>query len=180
MLDWKSITYVYLNMSKRRAFTLMELLIAIGVLGLIASLVAVSVNGSRTKARDTRRIADFQQLRKSLELAFNQNSAYPGTTVAGYALGVTTDVPPRLVLCGQGATVSFAASTASCDADKIYMLNVVHDPGAGAYTYRLPSSGSPVSGATYCIQTQLEKDTSGYSAATPIHADPTGVNQGGC
>jgi prepilin-type N-terminal cleavage/methylation domain-containing protein len=62
---------------KQNAFTLIELLIVISIIGLLASIVLVSLNSARTKARDVRRQADIRQLMTALELYYDTNNAYP-------------------------------------------------------------------------------------------------------
>jgi prepilin-type N-terminal cleavage/methylation domain-containing protein len=58
-------------------FTLIELLVVIAIIGLLASIVMVSLNSSRANARDAKRQEDLQQLRLALELYFNKNGEYP-------------------------------------------------------------------------------------------------------
>ena len=58
-------------------FTLIELLVVIAVIGLLASVVLVALNGARLKARDAKRIADLSQISKALELYYNTNNSYP-------------------------------------------------------------------------------------------------------
>lgn len=58
-------------------FTLIELLVVIAIIGLLATIVTVSVNSARTKARDTKRIADLKQMRTALELYYDDNNHYP-------------------------------------------------------------------------------------------------------
>jgi prepilin-type N-terminal cleavage/methylation domain-containing protein len=59
-------------------FTLLELLVVISIIGLLASVVSVSLNSSRANARDVRRIADIRQMQLALELYFDSNNNYPG------------------------------------------------------------------------------------------------------
>ncbi|MBI5531036.1 MAG: type II secretion system protein [Candidatus Doudnabacteria bacterium] len=63
-------------------FTLIELLVVIAILGLLASVVLVSTNSARIKARDAKRAADFSQLSKALELYYSNHNQYPTLTVS--------------------------------------------------------------------------------------------------
>lgn len=63
----------------RRAFTVVELLVVVGAIAVVASTVAVSVVGTRERARDTRRLEDVKQLRTALELYYTSNLRYPVT-----------------------------------------------------------------------------------------------------
>jgi type II secretion system protein G len=65
------------RVKKQKGFTLVELLVVISIIGLLASIVLVALNGARSKARDAKRIADLSQISKALELYYNANNAYP-------------------------------------------------------------------------------------------------------
>ncbi|MEO8065919.1 MAG: prepilin-type N-terminal cleavage/methylation domain-containing protein [Candidatus Doudnabacteria bacterium] len=64
---------------KQKGFTLIELLVVISIIGLLASVVLVSLNGSRTKARNVRRSADISQLAKAFNLGLDNNISLPDT-----------------------------------------------------------------------------------------------------
>lgn len=53
---------------KRSGFTLLELLIVIAIIGLLASIMMMSVARARAKARDAKRLGDMEQLQRLLEL----------------------------------------------------------------------------------------------------------------
>jgi len=63
--------------NKTAGFTLVELLVVIAIIGVLASVVLVSLNSARTKARDVRRIADFKQVQLALELFYDSQGRYP-------------------------------------------------------------------------------------------------------
>ncbi len=66
-----------------RGFTLIELLVVIAIIGLLSSIVFASVNSVRAKARDTRRIADLNEIRKALDLYYADHGQYPDNTDNG-------------------------------------------------------------------------------------------------
>jgi len=61
----------------KKGFTLIELLVVIFIIGLLASIVVVSVSTARTKSRDARRIADVDSIRTAIEMYIDANGAPP-------------------------------------------------------------------------------------------------------
>lgn len=63
----------------KRGFTLIELLVVIAVIGLLASIVLVSVNNVRMKARNLKIKSDVKQIITALEMAKadSANDEYP-------------------------------------------------------------------------------------------------------
>jgi prepilin-type N-terminal cleavage/methylation domain-containing protein len=62
--------------NRNRGFTLIELLVVIAIIGILASIVLVSLNSARSKGKDARIIADVQQARIALETGYN-GTYYP-------------------------------------------------------------------------------------------------------
>lgn len=60
-------------------FTLIELLVVIAIIGILASIVLVSLQGARAKARDSRRMQELRQMQLALELYYSDNEVYPST-----------------------------------------------------------------------------------------------------
>lgn len=82
-------------MNKRhiyRGFTLIELLVVIAIIGILSTLAIVALGSARQKARDSKRVADLNQIGKALELYYNDNNSYPTIITPGQpiASGSTT------------------------------------------------------------------------------------------
>lgn len=73
--------------AKNSGFTLIELLVVISVIGLLATITLVSLNTSRVKARNSRRLADAHQMVVALQLYLSDNANMMGcgaeTSISG-------------------------------------------------------------------------------------------------
>jgi type II secretion system protein G len=63
----------------QKGFSLIELLVVIAIIGLLASVVGVSITNSRNDAKDAKRRADIKQLIAAIELYNTTNGSYPST-----------------------------------------------------------------------------------------------------
>ncbi len=59
------------------AFTVLELLVVIAVIGLLSSIILAALNSSREKARAGRAAADLRSLTNVLSLYLSDNGVYP-------------------------------------------------------------------------------------------------------
>jgi len=58
----------------KKAFTLIEMLVVVAIIGILATAVIISIGPARTQARDARIRGDVEQLRNLAETYFNQNN----------------------------------------------------------------------------------------------------------
>jgi prepilin-type N-terminal cleavage/methylation domain-containing protein len=65
---------------KQKGFTLVELMVVISIIGLMSSIVLVSFNRSRMKARDARRLEDMHTIQTALEMYYDKYGYYPDNT----------------------------------------------------------------------------------------------------
>ena len=68
---------LYHSIKAKRGFTLMELLVVISIIALLASIMIVVLAGTRKRARDTKRLAEMQQLILALEIYYDNHGQYP-------------------------------------------------------------------------------------------------------
>lgn len=128
-------------------FTLIELLVVISIIGLLASVVLLSLNSARARSRDARRVADISQLRSALELYLNDNGTVPSAAAGLNALSPSymssVPTPPR----PQDAPAA-GCGTAS----------------ASAYTYTPTATGYTI---TFCLGNTAGQYGAGYRILSP-------------
>ena len=87
-----------MSRQKKLGFTLIELLVVVAIIGLLSSIITMSINTSRMRARDARRISDLKQVKTGLDLYFQTGSGYPTQAVwdATVGLSLTCSGTPTL------------------------------------------------------------------------------------
>ncbi|OGK20020.1 hypothetical protein A3C23_03490 [Candidatus Roizmanbacteria bacterium RIFCSPHIGHO2_02_FULL_37_13b] len=84
--------------SKRFGFTLIEILIAMSILGIMAALITGNYLITQKRARDARRKSDLHNIQNGLEQYYaNCNFAYP-TPLANNTFSSLTCLSPSLAL----------------------------------------------------------------------------------
>ena len=87
-------------------------MVVIAIIGLLSTVVLISLSGVRAKARDARRIQDLKSLQTALEAYYNDNGTYPlscrgsgvwaghcpdyGNCDTNYIVGLVPDYIPKL------------------------------------------------------------------------------------
>ncbi len=66
----------------KKGFTLIELLVVIAIIGILASIVLVSLSDARNKGYDTEIKSELAQVRNAMEMCYDNNGGtYTGCTV---------------------------------------------------------------------------------------------------
>ncbi len=189
----------------QQGFTLIELLVVIAIIGLISSIILYNLAVARQKGRDTKRIADMQQIDTAIQIYIQDNGHAP------YLSGQDTiDLgPPQLdgaynseglIKTAQGAplpvyTIDCSASNPGpCYANDLdwgvfatelspYISKLPKDPcgsacGAG-YTYLSPAYEAYLCNQVNCGLSINELNTN-YAIYNPLMElqNPEGFNHG--
>lgn len=96
-------------MKKIRGFTLVELLVVIAIIGILSSIVAVSLGSSKIKSRDAKRIADIKSIQLALATYYSDNLQYP-TNLLSLVPGYLPVLPRDPKVSGTCSTTGYEAS----------------------------------------------------------------------
>ena len=100
---------------KQNAFTVIELLVVISIIGILAAIVGASMNNARRGGRDAGAKAELVQIQAALELCYQKviPGAYPDFTGSnGMTPWVDVSGGPTSIVCG-GTTFMNPVPTSS-------------------------------------------------------------------
>ena len=132
---------------KNKGFTLIELLVVIAIIGILASIVVVSTNSARIRARDTKRMGDLKTIQNALESAYYKGNKYPPDKITSFETGWVSSPLSQML-------VSTYLSSMPKDPKNIWANNGYYLNVSGNYGYYYRSDGKG-----YILGTNLEKDS---------------------
>jgi prepilin-type N-terminal cleavage/methylation domain-containing protein len=141
-----------------KAFTLIEVMIAVAIIGILTTVLLFSSSSSRAKARDTRRISDANQIRIALEGYFEQSTMGSQT----YPTSIYS-LTNSLISTGLMAAVPRDPKTGNQ-----YVYNAY-----GSLATRSFCNGTSIPCKSYCLVVHLEQNNpirlgnTACSASTP-------------
>jgi prepilin-type N-terminal cleavage/methylation domain-containing protein len=122
--------------TKYSAFTLVELLVVISIIGILIGLSVFGLQGARKASRDAVRKADLEQIRSGLGMYKADCDLFPSDLNLSSATSLRGD-----------------GSTTACLVSNVYISEIPTDPISPAASYVYSSSD----GITYTICASLEQ-----------------------
>lgn len=174
----KRLNELLMHVQKNKGFTIIELLVALAIIGLLGTAAGVMVSSAREKVRDYKRMNDMTEIQAALEDYFNENNQYPDGSLL--ALG---DITTSACLSSEGFK-------SSCSGDSVVFMSIVPalysgglkdlvvcgDPQRSSYCYSQLSDG-----ATYAIHVEFERNIPERGIAKGVNcASPSGLFGGVC
>lgn len=157
---------------KTSGFTLVELLITIGIIGVLASIVLSSLQEIRMKGRDTKRQADLRALVSAMALCYDDDACGATPTGKDYwtcpgTNSLDTTTPCDGTSGGVATGWNFSISP--------YLTIISRDPvNTGSFIYTWHNNGieyggssSESAGQWYCISAVSESNSGMYYLANP-------------
>ena len=140
------------SVRRNKGFTLIELLVVIAIIGLLASIVLVSLGGARNKARDARRVSDIRQISLAMEMCLDDASTDCGGASGNYP-AIAAGAPGRLTTTRIGSVAS------------PYLNPLPQDPGGGSAI--VCTGTAEMTAGAYCGWTSLQ--TENYCIYTKLN-----------
>ncbi len=131
-----------------KAFTLVELMVTVAIIGILSAVVLANLNTAKSKSRDSKRITDLGQLQIALEKYYDKCKMYP-SDLSSSSYCVNSAGGPNITL------TTFIAKIPSA-------------PNPGNYEYK-----SSENGQDYLLKTVLENNNSVLTDS--FHNDSTTV-----
>jgi len=98
----------------RKGFTLLELLISIGIIGVLVSIGVMAYSTAQRSSRDSRRIADMKAIQQGFEQYYSANSdVYPSSCDPTVDIKIKTYLPSGIPNDPKGSTIVYSSTCTS-------------------------------------------------------------------
>ncbi|MDR3642364.1 MAG: prepilin-type N-terminal cleavage/methylation domain-containing protein [Candidatus Doudnabacteria bacterium] len=134
-------------LTQNSGFTLIELLVVISIIGLLASVVLVTVSNARESAKRATAVENIKQLQIALEIYATDMGFYPPDVSRGWDPGIAQALPYDTTGSGNDCATNLAScicnnyltcTGSSPDNIPANWINIVQTNWCGPYTIKWP------------------------------------------
>ncbi len=131
-------------MKKKKGYTLLEILVVMGIIGILIAVSSSAFLSARLTARDARRKTDLEQIRGALETYKADKNVYPGAQSTPTQSSGNTSVLSVFLVSGNNQYISIIPS------DPISTMQYYYIPTATGYYLCASLEGQPGIASTNC------------------------------
>jgi prepilin-type N-terminal cleavage/methylation domain-containing protein len=161
---------------KNYGFTLIELLVVIAIIGVLASIVLVSLGGARAKASAAKAKSDLAQIMTAIELWQSDNV---NVARLGVGSGTATDNGADTLACSSVNTVTFDGTTQAAYTGAAIFNNRTNGADVCYGNALISTSSAPTPSTTYIASMPRPPATYYYELTAAGSANSYGVEARG-
>lgn len=109
-------------MQKRNGFSLIEILVAITIIGIVTGVIAMSVSSIQRNTRDSQRETDLRVLQSALQQFYADKNYYPNSDLSAQ-------------IANGSALTNCSGEGAGCVVSKTYLSKTPKDPNSPSVNY---------------------------------------------
>ncbi len=145
-----------MEIKNKKGFTLIELLVVVAVIGLLSSVILVSISAARARGRDARRLQDIRQFASALEMFFIDKGSYPTNSTAANSF-CKADAANCMIGFSPKYLSKIPVAPVPADVSSTFNCNNTYGAGIGNdYQYAGAASASTINSytITFCISSK--------------------------
>lgn len=164
---------------RSRGFTLVEIIVAVTIISILASITFLAYPQITKRMRQTERRADIHQIQQALERYYGANGHYPyGSTAVGQSgvnIAAMTSLKPETISPPPGNCNATCTGVAPAKViSEVHRMKASEVPPSGIFSYvsdsyfctAVDSNLCPAGGESY-VYTPLEEDGSNFGCENP-------------
>jgi prepilin-type N-terminal cleavage/methylation domain-containing protein len=149
------------NRLSNKGFTLVELVVVVGIIGILATIIFASFSSARQISRDKARLADLTNLKQGIELYMQENASllnYPNGTNIGRGGAIDNELKSSLAKTpadplNTGSSAYYYDSSFTCSgSNKVVVAALTMErSGAGNFQSVCGTPSAPFSANSFVI-----------------------------
>ena len=132
--------------TNKKGFTLIELLVVIAIIGILSSVVLVSLNSARRKANIAKAKQDLSQIAKAVQMAYNEGCTGSGSV----AINTPAETVHPGIYCSSNSSQKFMTKTPVPPSGFTYVISA--KDGSASWPFAGTDQAYQTMGETYDLR----------------------------